>query len=172
MKRFLHSVQIALKAGDWYGALSTALTLPDICGRIEAPEQGSKARYIDWFNRYLRDHYTAQIGPERKPHVFLHGEDCYALRCSYLHEGGGTIIEQRARKALDSFHFITPPPNGSLVHMNQSNNVLQLQVDIFCKEMCAAVEQWMNSFVKGNSELEGRLKSLLEIHDSQKGILF
>ena len=172
MKRFIRSIDIALKARDWYGALSTALILPDICGRIEAPEQVSKARYIDWFNKYLLPHYTGQIGPERKTHVFLHGEDCYALRCSYLHEGGGTIVEQRARKALDSFHFITPPPNGNSVHMNQSGNVLQLQVDIFCRQMCAAVEKWMKEVVKGNAKLEKRLENLLEVHDSNKGIIF
>lgn len=172
MKRFLHSVDIALKAHDWYGALSTALTLPDICGRIEAPDQGSKPRYIDWFNRYLLQRYTAQIGPQRTTHVFLHGEDCYALRCSYLHEGGGSIVDQRARKALNSFHFITPPPNNNLVHMNQSGNVLQLQVDIFCREMCAAVEKWIDDIVKGNAQLEARMVNLLEIHDSNKGILF
>jgi hypothetical protein len=59
-----------------------------------------------------------------------------------------------------------------MVHMNQSGNVLQLQVDIFCREMCAAVENWINDIVKGNAALEGRLKSLLEIHDSDQGILF
>jgi len=173
MKRFLNSVDIALRAKDWYGALSTALTLPDICGRIEAPEQSSKARYVDWFNRYLRDLYTSEIGSEHKPHVFLHGEDCYALQCSYLHEGGGSIIEQQARKALDSFHFITPPLNGIMVHKNylNLNNVLQLQVDIFCREICTAFEKWMDSVVYGNTELEGRLKNLLEIHISGERIL-
>ena len=172
MKRFLHSIDLAIGAHDWYGALSTALTLPDICGRIEAPDQGSKLRYIDWFNRYLLHQYSATVGANGNIHVFLHGEDCYALRCSYLHEGGGTIVEQRARRALDSFHFITPPVNGNLVHMNQNGNVLQLQVDIFCQDMCTAVDRWLTGVVIGNAELEGRLRSLLEIRDSSKGILF
>jgi len=171
MKRFLRSIDLALSTHDWYGALSTALTLPDICGRIESPEQGSKARYVAWFDRYLLARYSMPVGAEHKLHVFLHGEDCYALRCSYLHEGGGVIVEQRARKALDSFHFITPPPSG-MVHMNQSDDVLQLQVDVFCRDVCAAVDEWMTKTVAGNSELEMRLENLLEIHDSSKGIRF
>lgn len=172
MRRFIHSIEIALKAEDWYGALSTALTMPDICGQIEAPNRGSKERYVDWFNRYLLSHYTKEIRPQREKHIFLHGEDCYALRCSYLHEGVGAIVDQRSRQALDSFHFITPPPNGCVIHMNQSDNVLQLQVDIFCSDMCVAVDRWVNVAVKGNAELERRLGNLIEIHDSQRGIVF
>jgi hypothetical protein len=106
MERFTNSIRSALKAQDWYGALSTALTLPDVCGRMEQPEKGSKARYIEWFRRWIEPEYTS----DRTKHVFLHGEDCYALRCSYLHEGGSNIEEQRARKALQDFRFITPRP--------------------------------------------------------------
>lgn len=32
MKRFTDSIRNALSNKDWYGALSTALTLPDVCG--------------------------------------------------------------------------------------------------------------------------------------------
>ena len=171
MKRFLRSVEIALNAGDWYGALSTALTLPDMCGRIEAPGAETKARYIDWFSRYLLPHYTRSIGPDRRPHVFLHGEDCYALRCSYLHEGGGTITEHKARRALNSFHFVTPPGGGSIIHLNQHDAVLQLQVDIFCREMCAAVEHWLSD-VGDDPVMTQRFGNLLEIHDWKQGVIF
>ena len=33
MKRFTNSIIIALQVENWYGALTLALTLPDICGR-------------------------------------------------------------------------------------------------------------------------------------------
>lgn len=171
MQRFIHSIELALGAGDWYGALSTALIFPDICGRIEAPDRRSADRYIDWFNRYLLAKYTREIGPELKLHVFLSGEDCYSLRCSYLHEGGGNIAEQRARNALDSFHFISPSP-GMIVHMNQSNEVLQLQVDLFCNDICSAVKQWSSEVVAGNEEIESRMQNLLEVHDSSGGVIF
>jgi hypothetical protein len=165
MKRFRDSIERSLMSENWYGALSMALMLPDICGGIETPEKGSKARYIDWFNRYLLNLYTAPVGIELRMHVFLHGEDCYALRCSYLHEGGAVIVAQKARKALDAFHFVAPPPNGNQVHMNQRDNALQLQVDIFCREVCAAVAEWVEDVVRGNAELEARLGNLLVIHE-------
>ncbi|EPZ5432205.1 TPA: hypothetical protein ACPVW8_004591, partial [Vibrio parahaemolyticus] len=170
MKRFTDSIRRSVKSQDWYGALSTALTLPDVCGRLESPEQGSKARYVSWFQVWMQPLYTRKIGVDRQEHTFLYGEDCYALRCSYLHEGGSNIEEQRAKKALENFHFITPI-NGMHVHCNQVNNTLQLQVDVFCLQIADAVDLWSES-VKSNSEVQARLSNLLTIHNSENGIRF
>jgi hypothetical protein len=170
MRRFTESIRKSIAAQDWYGALSTALTLPDVCGRLENPTMGSKARYVEWFQQWLQPEYTLKIGPDEEEHVFLHGEDCYALRCSYLHEGGSNIEEQRAQKALEDFHFITPRP-GCYVHCNQSNNTLQLQVDVFCNQIADAVDRWFES-IKDNSDVRRRMGGLLVIHDSSKGISF
>ncbi|EWM34541.1 hypothetical protein D043_5222 [Vibrio parahaemolyticus EKP-021] len=92
------------------------------------------------------------------------------MRCSYLHEGGSNIEEQRAKKALENFHFITPI-NGMHVHCNQVNNTLQLQVDVFCLQIADAVDLWSES-VKSNSEVQARLSNLLTIHNSENGIRF
>ncbi|HEX7109283.1 MAG TPA: hypothetical protein VF224_08585, partial [Aestuariivirga sp.] len=121
-------------------------------------------------DKWLLPKYTACVGPNRTKHVFLFGEDCYALRCSYLHQGKDDIGAQRARKVLDSFHFITPPTNG-IVHNNQSNNKLQLQVDIFCRDIIAAVDTWVAS-VESSKEIRDKIASLLIIHDSSNGIRF
>lgn len=170
MRRFTDSIRKALTAQDWYGALSTAVTLPDVCGRLENPTMKSQERYVHWFNAWLKPEYTSVIGAGKKEHTFLHGEDCYALRCSYLHEGGSNIEEQKAQVALTNFHFITPPPTGS-VHCNQVNNVLQLQVDIFCNQIAAAVDRWAES-VTGDTDIQQRMRNLLVIHDSSRGIRF
>lgn len=170
MKRFTASIRKSVNSGDWYGALSTALTLPDVCGRLEDPNQASKARYVAWFKLWMQPHYTQRVGADRREHIFLHGEDCYALRCSYLHEGGSNIEEQRAQKALEDFHFITPI-GGMYVHCNQVNNMLQLQVDVFCLQIADAVDAWMEH-VKDDEDIQTRLSSLLIIHNSEHGIHF
>lgn len=170
MRRFTDSIRRSIAAQDWYGALSTALTLPDVCGRLENPAMGSKARYVTWFQSWLQPEYTREIGRDKEPHVFLHGEDCYALRCSYLHEGGSNIEEQRARKALEDFHFITPK-QGWHVHCNQSNNTLQLQVDVFSNQVADAVDKWFET-IKDNNDIQQRIAGLLVIHDSSQGIRF
>jgi len=138
MERFIRSVEIALDSKDWYGALSTALTLPDICGRLSDPTATTKTRYVAWFDEYMLPRYESYVGADRHHHVFLSGRDCYALRCSYLHEGGDSIAEQSARQALHRFHFVSPRPNWT-VHCNQSDSVLQLQVDVFCQSYCLKV---------------------------------
>lgn len=171
MQRFTNAVRAAVEAENWYAALSMALSLPDVCGRLEQPTLGSKERYVSWCQRWLEPKYTSRLGPERTLHVFLCGEDCYALRCSYHHEGGGNILEQRARKALHDFHFITPPANGSLIHNNQVNNTLQLQVDIFASDVATAVDAWATA-VASDADIQERVAALLAIHDSSKGVRF
>jgi hypothetical protein len=162
MERFVRSVEIALQSQNWYGALSTALTLPDICGRLSDPTASTKFRYVAWFDKYMLPKYESFIGANRQHHVFLSGRDCYSLRCSILHEGGDSIAEQSARQALDRFHFVSPRPNWT-VHCNQSDSVLQLQVDIFCHDICAGVRHWMAD-VAADTRIGERMGGLLIVH--------
>lgn len=171
MERFTNAIRQSLEYENWYGALFPALTLPDVCGRLESPNKGSKARYVEWFAEWIQPEYTMKVGADQKEHIFFHGEDCYALRCSLLHEGGANIEEQRAQKALNDFHFITPPPGGGMIHCNQVGTKLQLQVDVFCNQMADAVDRWCSSR-KNDDDFQNRAQALLVIHDSSGGIQF
>ncbi|MGF6697856.1 hypothetical protein OKW38_002468 [Paraburkholderia sp. MM5496-R1] len=171
MQRFTNAIRDSVQNQNWYGALTLALTLPDVCGKLENLNGGSQARYTAWFATWLEPTYTYHVGPTRVRQIFLNGNDCYALRCSYLHEGAGNIEHQRAREALDRFHFITPPPNGNKVHCNRADNTLQLQVDIFSLDVANAVDRWAEA-VAGNAEIRERMRSLLVIHDSYNGVRF
>lgn len=164
------AVRLALSDSNWYGALTIALTLPDICGRLEYPTDTSKKRYVNWYNRYLLPTYTSNVG-NNTTHVFLSGEDCYALRCSYLHEGIDDITAQNARKALDNFHFVSPR-QGWYIHRNQVNGTLQLQVDKFCEELCTAVEEWMQEMESTKPVVYQKFNGLLIIHSMDNGISF
>lgn len=170
MERFTNSIRTALQAGDWYGALTTAIMLPDICGRMETPNEGSNRRYARWFTEWVEPLYTMDLFGER--HVFLSGNDCYALRCSLLHEGGENIEKQKAREALGNFHFIEPPLNGGSVHKMQSNQSLLLQVDIFCSDVADAVDKWVKSDSANTPEVLERMNGLLLIRDVSGGIKF
>ncbi|WP_434575001.1 hypothetical protein J3P88_10165 [Pseudomonas sp. Z3-6] len=163
MDRFTKSLRSAIAHGDWYVALSSALTLPDVCARIVEPyEKSSEKRYTKWFKHWMEPLYTVDM-PEGGPTVFLSGGDCYALRCSYLHEGGANITAQRARQALNDFHFVSTPPPGWEVHRNMIDRTLQLQVDIFCSEMADAVDNWASS-VAADQDIQNRMNALLIIH--------
>ncbi|OFW28590.1 MAG: hypothetical protein A3H97_05110 [Acidobacteria bacterium RIFCSPLOWO2_02_FULL_65_29] len=145
MTELIVAVRDSVAARNWYSALATTLTLPDIAAKLDGRQGGSAARYISWFGTYLDPTYTVHMGDETV--VFLSGEDCYALRCAFLHEGDFDISGQMVRKALTSFTFIVPPP-GMTLHNISSGSRLALQVDCFCEDVCEAVETWLNQ--RGN----------------------
>jgi len=157
-----HALESALKERNWYAALFIALTVPDICGYLETPGAGSRRRYEAWFDRYMGEKYTSLIGPDRTPHVFLSGADCYALRCAFLHEGRDEITEQRAREALERFHFVEPAPNR-YIHCNQRNQVLQLQVDVFCRHILEGFSSWIGE-ASNCMEIRERMREILRIY--------
>jgi hypothetical protein len=138
-----------------------SLTLPDICGKIQYPNKSSKIRYIEWFNKYISKKYIVQIIDEK--HTFLTAEDCYALRCSFLHEGTDDISEQQCRKVLEYFIFSTNTNHNNFFNVN-GVSFLQLKVDIFCKDICDGVQNWILD-LKDDVIINGRLSEMIKIHD-------
>ncbi|MFL0475595.1 hypothetical protein ACH0CI_26805 [Priestia sp. 179-F W1.4 NHS] len=158
---FTNAIKKALQSENWHAALAVSLTLPDICGKLQDENLKSTKRYVKWYNQYLKDQYTMLIGADKKEHQFLTGEDMYALRCSFLHAGEVNIENQWVRKVLKDYKFVAPIPNRTL-HMNQSGDTLQLQVDLFCLDICTAVENWIEDF-KGNEKIQQRAEMMIDI---------
>lgn len=131
MKHLLDAVRDAVREKNWYAALGLVLSLPDIAAELDG-RTGTRARdpYLSWYDDYLLKQYA------RGSIVFLSGADCYALRCAFLHLGDFDITTQRARETLDRFQFVAVPP-GSTIHCYMvNNNLLQLQIDVFCEDVC------------------------------------
>jgi len=161
--RYLDSIVRSLESKNWYAALFVALVIPDICGALEHPNEESGVRYVNWYHKYMLPKYTVIMPSLREPHVFLSGDDCYALRCSLLHEGTGDIDKQKVSKILESVRFNEPSDKGGGMHRNQHKNALQLRVDAFCNEIIDATHQWLSD-VQGDAGIQARIESLLEIH--------
>jgi hypothetical protein len=89
------------------------------------------------------------------------GNDCYALRCAYLHQGLDDVSTQRVEKVLSGFIFSEPPTSGD-THRNQFNNVLQLQVDVFCRELCDGVIAWLTE-VADDGKIQNAIAKLMMI---------
>jgi hypothetical protein len=165
MSRFTNAVKDSLRQENWYSALTLALTLPDICGKLESPNSSSSKRYIKWFDQYLDGKYYTEIQGNKI--VFLTGRDAYALRCSYLHGGEGDISAQRVQELLEECLFMAPKfINGEFTgpHCNQINNKLQLRVDLFCLDICSGVDKWVENN-KGKKKLHEVTSKMLEIHE-------
>jgi hypothetical protein len=158
MTKLRNAVLDAIRQDNLYGALFIALALPDICGKIENPNAGSKERYISWFNSYLRDKYINDSHPQI---TFLTGEDMYAFRCALLHEGTEDITTQSAQLSIDRFILISEGPH--LNYFKDQTERLQISVKEFCTEICEAVEKWVFD-VKDNTafiEYEKRIIRIL-----------
>lgn len=160
MERFTSAVLQSLASENWYAALYLAITLPDICARLEAENaKTSPSKYVAWFNHYLAHYYRFKIGASMETSVFLNGEDLYALRCSMLHEGHTDIAHQKIRQVLDRFHFTIDSS-----HCNQVNSILQLSVPTFCEQVCSAVDAWHKDFNEKHPDKIQRLSYLTMIH--------
>lgn len=163
MKQFIEAVEKSIENENWYGALVVALTLPDMAGWVDDPRKGSHARYTAWFEEFVLPTYKRPVGPNHVIETFLPPGDCYALRCAILHEGRDETTDQRARDVLKRFQFVVPP-KGSEIHCNLLGNKLQLQVDIFCRDMCQGAQQWLQSIPIDDRDRQNRLSQMIVIH--------
>jgi len=162
MKQLINSIESSINNENWHAALLVALIIPDIAGKIEYPVSSSSKRYAMWFDKYVGDQYKAKIGPKKSEHIFLTGNDCYALRCAYLHEGITDITQQRARDVLDEFIFVVPP-KGTMVHCNLIDKKLQLQVENFCNDIINGLIHWLIDIIDDPNK-KSSLSSMIKIH--------
>ncbi len=165
MDKFLLDLEKCLRAEAWYPALFCALTLPDICAKVDNLTGHTNSKfYAAWFDKYVKPRYTHLMpGGEC---TFLSGADCYALRCAALHEGSDVTSGQRAKENLEGFSFVAPAKG--VFHCNWRGNILQLQVDVFCSDIVAGVRDWLSD-VATDPAKQAELASLLYIVKCEDG---
>jgi len=156
MENIINSVRNSIEQQNWYSALFVALTLPDICAALEHGTTSGN-RYSQWFESNLKQYKN-----------FLSGNDCYALRCSLLHQGKDDVSEQRLKDILEHYVFLTSGSHRNLfkdcVFNGVKKSFLQLNVGMFCEDICTAVETWLNTN-SSNKDIQNRLSNTLEIHE-------
>jgi hypothetical protein len=177
MREFIAAVERAIETKNWHAALSIALMMPDICGSIvdgaagSTKKRASKDRYQEFFKDYLQQHYHVSSNREDSNSakvLFLGGDDFYALRCAFLHEGTADILGQTAREKLEGFAIVAPD-GRNYIHCNQVDGNLQLQVDVFCRQIIEGVKQWLSDN-EANNELQAAIRDLLVIGQLDRGI--
>lgn len=162
MQRFTNAGRVALSNKNWYGALTIALTLPDVCGSLQWPNNRSEKRYKRWCKRWIVPIYTHEIGPLRESHCFMSADDLYQVRCSLIHSGRGDIVEEK-RGSLHRFEFCDDTVGSHCNWMAIGNRpYLQIKTEIFCEDMFKAVEDWAAS-VASDADVQKRIEGLLVI---------
>ncbi|HBD7399466.1 hypothetical protein [Legionella longbeachae] len=147
MEIIIQSVRQAVLNKNWFASLFICLTLPDICGAMENPISRNGERYKKWYQKYLAGKYN-----------HLSADDCWKLRNACLHE----CSDSDAQMAFKRVHFVEPQ-ESMVIHNNILNDVLQLQIDVFCNDFCDAVEKWLVD-MENMQEVIDRIKNLMRIH--------
>ncbi|WP_018394534.1 hypothetical protein [Bacillus sp. 37MA] len=164
LSAFTDAIRQSLEAQNWTAALAVALTLPDICGRLEYPNDSSSKRYSKWFDDYMKEEYS--MGHLEDATTFITGRDAYALRCSFLHGGETNISQQRIQEVLQEFIFMAPKiDNGKYFgsHCIEINGRLVLRIDEFCNDFCVATEKWAEKHCD-NKSIQEKVAYMIEIY--------
>lgn len=153
LQPLLDSIRAAVKDQNWHSALALALTLPDICARIETGQKG-KRRYFKWWTDNFGDSYTYGSGPT--DHV--KAEEVYLLRCAYLHEGSDSLDptdRQKLNALIEKFKFVI-----SNDHLKKQRTTVLLNVRTFCLDMCSRVEGWEKNVLSKDPHIQERAHEL------------
>jgi hypothetical protein len=130
MRDYFQQVRDATRAGFSYVGLATALTVPDICAAMDAPDGlATGMGYRDWFDKWVAGSYGG----------FLTGEDAYLLRCSMLHQG----TTKHPRGDFERFLFTERTANHMVLHNNIVNDALNLDVIRFVDDMVDGALSWL-----------------------------
>lgn len=90
ISEIIKEIRIALQHELYITALAAALTLPDICGQAEYPQDKTvNRRYTKWLQRYeenlkFSEYQNCSIDDRV-------ANDIYKLRCALLHQGSSDI---------------------------------------------------------------------------------
>ena len=134
INRLINEIENSLQNGNYLIALMAALTLPDICGKAEYPnEQKSSVRYIRWYDEWIGQYETYK-GSEMP---FPNGEIVYNLRNSLMHEGSPKIHEKNNN--LTSFKLVNNKPwicGGSAMVCDNGERELEINARNLIWKLC------------------------------------
>lgn len=159
IKRIINEISIALDNNCPILALTSALTLPDICGKAEFPELSVSQRYKQWVDAHViqpKDYYDRETGWGIP---FLSGELLYSLRCSLLHQGDPDLSDadkqkqdvdyfellwqENERSCKTSFYqkseIVSIDGKDKYIHNNYCISIREL-----CKRLCVVARRYYN----------------------------
>lgn len=109
--RIIKEICVCLNSNCFLAALSTALTLPDICGKAEYGDIKICERYIKWFDKYIGDFEKSSKQDAEMP--YLSGKIVYDLRNHALH--AGTFNINGEKQDIQNFKLLVQDPNSAIL---------------------------------------------------------
>lgn len=151
--RLIADVNKALEAESYFSALSLVLTLPDICGKAEYPQEKSTAkRYKDWYDEYIGKYEQCPCEQSQNTEMpYLSGEVVYSLRNSLLHQGTPNIDPLKIKNdnnKIDCFEIIIESKKPFDIYsdasgiINGSVRTYRVNIRRLCLILCNSVKSY------------------------------
>lgn len=153
MRHLIDSAKQSMDSGNWYAALATVLTLPDICAGLETDDETKGRHYIDWCRRFVVPIYAERHGVE------FPATEIWALRCAFLHRGTGSLVGQNARKHFASYVFVLPKKGWSFGTRRMHDHRLVVEVATFCSAIVEATQDWVDKVMTQDEAVRRRVAS-------------
>lgn len=153
-------IKVALKVGAYEAALALALTLPDICAKVENGKSTTSGNdYIAWVDKYVNFKVLSFCSDTQQAE--MDGTLVYALRCAFLHCGNDQIKDQNAGQNLPHTSFKVMPPNSLgkdiLYHyhirsISEEERIIETQIDAgaICRLLYETAENYYNEYQQKN----------------------
>ncbi len=144
VERIISECEQALENGLYLAALNLALILPDICGKAEYPDRGTKSRYIAWYDEYIGQYEKYPKFPTSDIDLpYPSGKVIYSLRCSCLHQGTPTIDKDICQIEFFSLIYETTKPISSYIGESSGSSPAGRNLTLLlCWKICTAARQY------------------------------
>ena len=160
IKNIINDIELAKNSKAYLSALALALTLPEICGKIETATNTKKSSkyYIDWYNKWVYKYY--RLPPSKNPLIEkaandskLDGKFCYDLRNAVLH-CGNTDLHNNNEK-ISSFFFTVSDniaSSFSVVCSVSENGAHDIQIHLNIINLIDTIISGVKDFLKENKD--------------------
>ena len=157
MKELIKEIRSCLANNNLRCALGMALTLPDICAKVEYPEEEETGkRYTKWCDEFLFNQgclpthvFENSIPSGQWQRIRVISSDlCYKLRCAFLHSGN-LQLNQKKKDDYPVFELQISSSQENGVYTgrelrDKDNNLKEIRIDVrhLTKVLCNAAEEY------------------------------
>ncbi len=149
MERLIKEIESMLNENHDYANLFMALSMIDICAKIEFPNMKKQSINGISYNNYMKwlDEFYIPLYERDVKDPIINSNDIYSLRCKVCHEGTLNIGNNNLSSVIlskgHSHRNVCTVSNGKVVIIQK-----QLNIDMFIKEIINAIKLWLSKTSK------------------------
>lgn len=156
--RLIEDVERAIEHECYFAALALALTLPDICGKAEFPNDGNGARYKKWCKEFVYGIQSRNTPSGDMP--YLNEDMIYSLRNLFLHQGTPNVKPSSSwdeRCQVDHFTLEIVDPGGadgemSMVEYSGYPSIVRREIQVGVRDLCYRLRMAAKKYYEENPD--------------------